>query len=133
MMASCNARTIRDESGDLEWYLQVEGTRIQEAPVIAATSRCMSWNLPEAKVPINQAIQHILIPTKLYSPSIPTSDIIILNFNLANNKWCEIIDGLTTAGAFASTATDAAQLKATVLNKASSLDTHTLQLNPGDV
>ena len=126
-MASCDAQVIRDDNGD--FFLQVN----REAPVINATSKCIDWDPAEARAPIHQAIQHLLISAKPFAPSSRTTDVTILNLNITNDKWCETIDGFTTAGAFASIAADAAHLKATLLGAANRIDTQTLQLTYEDI
>ena len=87
-MTSCEAHTVIDDNG--EYFLCV----IESSAVVSATDKtCAFWQPAEqgfVKIPINQAIQHLIIGTKLFSPSDETSDITMLTLNLADNKWTEV-------------------------------------------
>ena len=129
-MISSSATTVIDENGD--YYLQVN----QEAPIYAATQRCIDWSHPEhgnVKTAINIAIQHILIGNKPVPASNETADVNMLTLNLSDEKWTETIDSLTAAGAFTCEASSGQDLKFNILRAANSVQHNILQLNSEDI
>ena len=111
-MASCNAQSITDEHGDR--YLHVS----QDALIVESTKNILDWESAAdgtKRIPIHQAIQHLLIGNKLFPPSSRTTDITMLTFDLNDPKWASIIDAQTSHGAYNRVTRDPLSLKAQIM------------------